>query len=61
MPVGKQRSSANAPDSSSLSLNEKILKECHELYTEEEKGNLDIDLYTLANMDKIFQRILSFH
>jgi len=38
MPVSKHRSSANAPDNTSLSLNERILKECHELYTDEEKG-----------------------
>ena len=38
MPSGKQRSSANAPDSFSVSVNERILKECHDLYTEEERG-----------------------
>lgn len=38
MPSGKQRSSANAPDTSSMSLNERILKECHDLYAEEERG-----------------------
>ncbi|XP_031571903.1 uncharacterized protein LOC116306015 [Actinia tenebrosa] len=42
MPSGKQRSSANAPDTSSLSLNERILKECHELYTDEERGLVSI-------------------
>jgi len=31
---GKARSSANAPDSTGLSVNEKILKECHELYVD---------------------------
>ena len=38
MPSGKQRASANAPDTSTVSVNEKILKECHDLYTEKEKG-----------------------
>ena len=38
MPSGRQRTSANAPDTSTVSVNEKILKECHDLYTEKEKG-----------------------
>ena len=39
MPSARQRASANAPDTSTVSLNEKILKECHDLYTEKEKGS----------------------
>ena len=31
---GKARSSANAPDNTGLNVNEKILKECHELYVD---------------------------
>ena len=38
MPSARQRASANAPDTSTVSLNEKILKECHDLYIEKEKG-----------------------
>lgn len=38
MPSGKQRSSANAPDSFSVSVNERILRECHDLYANEERG-----------------------
>lgn len=40
MPSARQRASANAPDTSTVSLNEKILKECHDLYTQKEKGSL---------------------
>ena len=36
MPSSRQRSSANAIPT--VSLNEKILKECNDLYTEKEKG-----------------------
>lgn len=34
----RQRTSANAADSATQSVNEKILKECHSLYTEPENG-----------------------
>lgn len=40
MPSGRQRTSANAPDTSTVTLNEKILKECHDLYTEKERGKV---------------------
>ena len=42
MPSGRQRTSANAPDASTVTLNEKILKECHDLYTEKDRGRLFI-------------------
>ena len=45
MPSGKQRSSANAPDTATASVNERILKECHELYIDSEKGEMS-KLYT---------------
>ena len=34
----RQRVSANAADSASSTVNEKILKECHTLYTDPENG-----------------------
>ena len=34
----KQRTSANAPDSVTLTTNEKILKECHNLYSDQDNG-----------------------
>ena len=38
MPSGRHRTSANAPDKATVSVNERILKECHDLYIDEEKG-----------------------
>ncbi|XP_071789488.1 uncharacterized protein [Asterias amurensis] len=38
----KQRSSANPTDSASVSVNEKILKECHTLYTDADQGLITI-------------------
>ena len=35
----KQRTSANPTDSSTLSVNEKILRECHNLYSDPDNGN----------------------
>lgn len=43
MPSGRQRTSANAPDASTVTLNEKILKECHDLYTEKDRGSVSIE------------------
>lgn len=40
MPSDRQRTSANAPDASTVTLNEKILKECHDLYTEKDRGSV---------------------
>ena len=40
----RQRTAANAADSSSQSVNEKILKECHTLYTDPENGKSGISL-----------------
>ena len=44
MPSGKQRSSANAPDSFSISVNERILKECNDLYATEERGKVHVTI-----------------
>lgn len=41
MPAGRHRTSANAPDKATVSLNERILKECHDLYIDDEKGSLE--------------------
>jgi len=38
----KARASANAPDGSGFSTNEKILRDCHKLYTDEDKGLITI-------------------
>lgn len=38
MPAGRHRTSANAPDKATVSVNERILKECHDLYIDNEKG-----------------------
>ena len=38
----KSRESANSTENTTLNVNEKILKECHRLYTEEEKGLIPI-------------------
>ena len=38
MPAGRHRASANAPDKATVSVNERILKECHDLYIDNEKG-----------------------
>ena len=40
MPAGRHRTSANAPDKATVTVNERILKECHDLYIENEKGIL---------------------
>jgi hypothetical protein len=39
----RQKTAANAAENASLSLNERILKECHSLYTDSENGNKSID------------------
>lgn len=36
----RQRTSANAADSATQTVNEKILKECHSLYTDPENGEI---------------------
>lgn len=36
----KQRTAANTAEASSISTNEKILKECHDFYVDEEKGTV---------------------
>ncbi|XP_057294295.1 uncharacterized protein LOC130622862 [Hydractinia symbiolongicarpus] len=42
MPSAKTRTSANSTESVGISINEKILRECHRLYTEAEKGLIPI-------------------
>lgn len=65
MPSARQRASANAPDTSTVSLNEKILKECHDLYIEKEKGLITIasglGLNLLAPRKKITILLLGNH
>lgn len=65
MPSGRQRTSANAPDTSAVTLNEKILKECHDLYTERERGLISIagglGLNLLAPRKKITILLLGNH
>ena len=42
----KQRSAVNTSETSTMSINEKILKECHDLYVDEEKGSRhSVDTY----------------
>ncbi|XP_072024603.1 uncharacterized protein [Amphiura filiformis] len=61
----KQRSSANTADSSSLSVNERILKECHSLYIDEERGLVTIaekqGLRLLAPRKKISVLLIGNH
>lgn len=38
----KQRNAANSTDSATVTINEKILKECHSLYIESEKGRMSL-------------------
>ena len=45
---GKSRTSANAPDSTGISVNEKILKECHELYVDKTSPERGIFLVQLS-------------
>ena len=48
MPAGRHRASANAPDKATVSVNERILKECHDLYIDNNNGSL-CDLYFCNN------------
>lgn len=61
----KQKSSATAADSSTQSTNEKILKECHFLYTEPDNGLIKIaeslDLTLLAPRKKISVLLIGNH
>jgi hypothetical protein len=36
----KSRQAANSPDQITLTVNERILKECHTIYTDPERGTL---------------------
>ncbi|XP_063396293.1 uncharacterized protein LOC134680920 [Mytilus trossulus] len=61
----RQRTSANAADSATQSVNEKILKECHSLYTEPENGMVKIaeglGLSLLAPRKKITVLMIGNH
>ncbi|KAK3085120.1 hypothetical protein FSP39_024715 [Pinctada imbricata] len=61
----KQRSSANAADSATQSVNEKILRECHSLYTDPENGLIKIaeslGLTLLAPRKKINVLLIGNH
>jgi len=61
----KTRSSANAADNTTTSLNEKILKECHNLYTDPENGLVKIaeslGLSLLAPRKKITVLLIGNH
>ena len=49
MPSAKIRVSANLTENVGISVNEKILRECHRLYTEEDKGSY-INIYFLKRV-----------
>ncbi|XP_052075534.1 uncharacterized protein LOC127712993 [Mytilus californianus] len=61
----RQRTSANAADSATQSVNEKILKECHSLYTEPDNGMVkiaqDLGLSLLAPRKKITVLMIGNH
>ncbi|XP_067931204.1 sarcalumenin-like [Watersipora subatra] len=61
----KQRSTSNSTNSSIVSVNEKILKECHSLYMEGDKGLVttanDLDLSLLAPRKKITVLLIGNH
>lgn len=61
----RQRTSANAADSATQSVNEKILKECHSLYTEPDNGMVKIaeslGLSLLAPRKKITVLMIGNH
>lgn len=61
----KQRNSANAAELATVSVNEKILKECHKLYTEPNNGLVKIaehvDLKLLAPRKKIIILLMGNH
>ena len=42
----RARGAANPADSATLSVNERILKECHGLYTDPENGKISFTLKT---------------
>ncbi|XP_046840970.1 EH domain-containing protein 1-like [Xenia sp. Carnegie-2017] len=65
MPAGRQRTSANAPDKATVSTNERILKECHDLYIDKEKGLVaiakELDLSLLSPRKKITVLLIGNH
>jgi len=67
MPSGKTkpRASANAAENVTLNINEKILRECHRLYTVEDKGLIPIaesvGIHLLAPRKKIIVMLMGNH
>lgn len=65
MPSAKSRASANPTDSSGASVNEKILRECHKLYTDQEKGLVvigeSVGISLLAPRKKISVMLMGNH
>ncbi|XP_028396590.1 uncharacterized protein LOC114520504 [Dendronephthya gigantea] len=65
MPAGRHRASANAPDKATVSVNERILKECHDLYMDNKNGLASIatglDLSLLAPRKKITVLLIGNH
>lgn len=61
----KQRSAVNTSETSTMSINEKILKECHDLYVDEEKGLIilgeEVGLSLLAPRKKITILLIGNH
>ncbi len=47
--INRQRSAANTAETATMTTNEKILKECHELYVSEETGKSYIYIYIFDN------------
>jgi len=64
-PASKQRATANATESSGLTINEKILRECHKAYVEEEKGLMaigeSVGISLLAPRKKISIMLMGNH
>lgn len=65
MPSSKTRTAANSTESIGISVNEKILRECHRLYTEEDKGLIPIGesvgISLLAPRKKITVMLMGNH
>jgi len=61
----RQRAAANTADSATLSINEKILKECHSVYTDPDSGLVKIaenlKLHLLAPRKKITVLLIGNH
>jgi len=61
----KARASANAPDGAGFSTNEKILRDCHKLYADEDKGLIaigeSVGIHLLAPRKKITIMLMGNH